>query len=62
MAYPSLFADQNTSLRGAAGARAAKSPARFPVRAAGIVSVNTLFWKILVTRVKRFFQETCKMG
>ena len=33
--------------------RAAKSPARCPVRAAGVVSVNTLFWKILVTRVKR---------
>jgi hypothetical protein len=36
-------------------ARAAKSPARFPVRAAGVASVNMLFWKILVTRVKRFF-------
>src|ERR1700730_7718381 len=33
--------------------RAAKSPARCPVRAAGVVSMNTLFWKILVTRVKR---------
>ena len=33
--------------------RAAKSPARSPVRAAGVISVNTLFWKILVTRVKR---------
>jgi len=33
--------------------RATKSPARRPVRAAGVVSVNTFFWKILVTRVKR---------
>jgi len=33
--------------------RATKSPARCPVRAAGVVSVNTFFWKILVTRVKR---------
>src|SRR5262245_21819947 len=30
-----------------------KSPARHPARAAGVASVNTLFWKILVTRVKR---------
>ena len=33
--------------------RAAKSPAGCPVRAAGVASVNTLLWKILVTRVKR---------
>src|SRR5262249_26314905 len=37
--------------------RAAKSPARFPVRAADVISVDTLFWKILVTRVKRFFRK-----
>src|SRR5262249_22909682 len=33
--------------------RATKNPARHPARAAGVASVNTLFWKILVTRVKR---------
>src|SRR5262249_59098830 len=62
MAYPSRFADQNTPLRGAAGARAAKSPARFPVRAADVVSVNTLFWKILVTRVKKVFSASLQDG
>src|SRR6266446_3914176 len=44
---------ENTPGAPAACARATKSPARSPARAAGIVSVNTLFWKILVTRVKR---------
>jgi hypothetical protein len=38
---------------GAACVRATKNPARHPARAAGVASVNTLFWKILVTRVKR---------
>jgi hypothetical protein len=33
--------------------RATKNPARHAARAPGVVSVNTLFWKILVTRVKR---------
>src|SRR6266498_4182364 len=33
--------------------RATKNPARRAARAPGVVSVNTLFWKILVTRVKR---------
>ena len=42
--------------------RAAKSPARIPVRAADVISVNTLFWKILVTRVKRFFGAICREG
>jgi hypothetical protein len=30
-----------------------KNPARHAVRVPGVVSVNTFFWKILVTRVKR---------
>jgi hypothetical protein len=29
-----------------------KSPMRHPARASSVVSVNTFFWKILVTRVK----------
>jgi hypothetical protein len=33
--------------------RATKNPARHAARASGVVSVNTLFSKILVTRVKR---------
>jgi hypothetical protein len=33
--------------------RATKNPARHAARAPGVVSVNTLFSKILVTRVKR---------
>jgi hypothetical protein len=28
-----------------------------PARASGAISVNMRFWKILVTRVKRFFDE-----
>jgi hypothetical protein len=40
----------------AAGGRATKNPARSPARAAGVLSVNTLFWKILVTRVKRIMR------
>src|SRR5258707_3894152 len=44
---------ENTPRAPAACARATKSPARSPARAAGVVSMNTLFWKILVTRVKR---------
>jgi hypothetical protein len=41
----------------AACVRATKNPARHPARAAGVVSVNTLFWKILVTRVKTKMDE-----
>ena len=38
--------------------RATKNPARHPARAlSGVVLVNTLFWKILVTRVKRKVSE-----
>jgi hypothetical protein len=37
----------------AARDRATKNPARHAARASGVVSVNTLFSKILVTRVKR---------
>src|SRR5258708_36639069 len=44
---------ENTPGAPAACGRATKNPARHPARAAGVVSVNTLFWKILVTRVKR---------
>jgi hypothetical protein len=33
--------------------RATKNPARHAARALGVVSVNTLSWKILVTRIKR---------
>jgi len=31
-----------------------------PARASGAISVNTRFWKILVTRVKRFLRERLK--
>ena len=50
-----LFFLQTRETRRAAAAcvRAIKNPARHPARAAGVVSVNTLFWKILVTRVKQ---------
>src|SRR5262249_55602565 len=48
---------ENTLGTAAACARAAKRPAGGPVRAAGVASVNTLFWKILVTRVKRVVGE-----
>src|SRR6201982_1704154 len=44
---------ENTPCAAAACGRATKSPARAPARAADVLSVNTLFWKILVTRVKR---------
>src|SRR5260370_40722208 len=51
VAFP--IAWENAPRAPAACARATKSPARSPARAAGVVSMNTLFWKILVTRVKR---------
>ena len=46
----------NTPRAAAACVRATKNPARSPARAAGVLSVNTLFWKILVTRVKRILR------
>jgi len=39
--------------RGRTRVRATKNPARHAARGSGVVSVNTLFSKILVTRVKR---------
>src|ERR1700747_150304 len=53
MAYPFLLSHENTPRAAAACVRATKSPARSPARAADVLSVNTLLWKILVTRVKR---------
>src|SRR6266436_3156049 len=53
MAYPFLLSHENTPRAAAARVRATKNPARSPARAADVLSVNTLFWKILVTRVKR---------
>src|SRR5262245_26370503 len=47
------FASRSSRDGAALCVRAGKSPARSPARAAGVISVNTLFWKILVTRVKR---------
>src|ERR1700746_669251 len=44
---------ENTPCAAAVCGRATKSPARHPARAADVLSVNTLFWRILVTRVKR---------
>jgi hypothetical protein len=46
----------NTPRAAAARGRATKNPARSPARAADVLSVNTLFWKILVTRVKRIMR------
>ena len=48
---------ENTTSAAAACERATKHPARHPARAAGVVLMNTLFWKILVTRVKRKVRE-----
>jgi hypothetical protein len=48
----SCFFAKNTP-RAAACGRATKNPVRHAARVFGVVSVNTLFWKILVTRVKR---------
>jgi len=56
MAYPFLLSHENTPRAAAACVRATKNPARSPARAAGVLSVNTLFWKILVTRVKRILR------
>jgi hypothetical protein len=47
MTYPFLISRENTPVAAAACVRATKSPARHPARAAGVISVNTLFWKIL---------------
>src|SRR5262249_34110153 len=52
-----LLSHQNAPGAAAACGRATKNPARHPARAAGVASVNTLFWKILVTRVKRKVDE-----
>src|SRR5262249_50483730 len=56
MAYPFLWSPENTPGAAAAGVRATKNPAQSPARVAGVLSVNTLFWKILVTRVKRIMR------
>jgi hypothetical protein len=49
-----LFTDTRTTPRTAALAAAQQKTRRGnPARASGAVSVNKLFWKILVTRVKR---------
>jgi hypothetical protein len=48
----SCFFAKNTP-RGRARERATKNPARHAARAQGVVSVNTLFSKILVTGVKQ---------
>jgi hypothetical protein len=48
-----LSDEKKHAARGRLRGRAAKSPVRHPARAFGAVSVNTFFWKILVTRVKR---------
>jgi hypothetical protein len=55
--FPVFSANTTNTPRAAADrVRATKNPARSPARAAGVVSVNTLFWKILVTRVKRIIR------
>jgi len=45
--------NEKPAARGRRHGRATKNPARHAARAPGVVSVNTFFWKILVTRVKR---------
>jgi hypothetical protein len=45
--------NEKPAARGRVRGRATKNPARHAARASGAVSVNTLFSKILVTRVKR---------
>jgi hypothetical protein len=50
--YFSVFC-KNHAARGRTRERATKNPARHAARALGVVSVNTLFSKIPVTRVKR---------
>jgi hypothetical protein len=40
---------EKPAARGRRRGRATKNPARHAARALGAVSVNTLFWKILVT-------------
>jgi hypothetical protein len=45
--------DEKPAARARTRERATKNPARHAARAPGVVSVNTLFSKILVTRVKR---------
>jgi hypothetical protein len=45
--------NEKPAARGRTSGRATKDPARHAARAPGVVSVNTLFSKILVTRVKR---------
>jgi len=56
--YFPVFSANTTNPRRAAAARvrATKNPARSPARAADVLSMNTLFWKILVTRVKRMMK------
>jgi hypothetical protein len=50
--FPVLLQKKHAA-RGPTRERATKNPARHAARAPGVVSVNMLFWKILVTRVKR---------
>src|SRR5262249_60229945 len=57
-----LLSHQNAPGAAAACGRATKNPARHPARAAGVASVNTFFWKILVTRVKRKVDEFDRGG
>jgi hypothetical protein len=55
--FPCFFCKHDKSAaRGRTRVRATKNPARSPARAAGVLSVSTLFWKILVTRVKRIMR------
>src|SRR5262249_61611544 len=52
--FPCFFCKHGKrARRGRTRAHATKSPARYPARASRVVSVNTIFWKILVTRVNR---------
>jgi hypothetical protein len=46
--------NEKPAVRGRTHGRATKNPARHAARAPGAVSVNTRFWKILVTRVESF--------
>jgi hypothetical protein len=49
---------RNNALRaGALAPRTTQSPARRTARASHVISVNMLFWKILVTRVNSFLRK-----
>jgi hypothetical protein len=52
--FPCIFLFFLQNEKDAARGRATKNPARgIPPGPSGAISVNTLFWKILVTRVNR---------